>query len=304
MDTLTPSKAAHQLTKILNLFASAHGQPRFPVDVEALAYETFRIFKWNDPITKVMAAPIPSFEGALMSDDGRKKWLMLYNDQLRSAGRIRFTQAHELGHYVLHRSLRDTFQCSTGDMIDLAADERTIESQADVFASTLLMPLDDFRSQMPAIPTLEALGAAAERYGVSLTAAALRWIKHTDACAMLVVHRDGFIDWTCSSQSARAGGAFIRAGLAPTAIPEGSLAANVDVTQERMGKEIAAKTWFPHAETQLSLREMKVCADQFDFVLTLVVLPRGSKVWKPFPLVDEGGPVADSRERSRIPNLR
>lgn len=299
MDQLTAPRAAHKLTRILNTFAAAHGASRFPVDVESLALEAATFFDWNDPIAEVRAASIPSFEGALFANEARSKWLLLYNDELRSEGRIRFTQAHELGHYILHRATRDAFQCSSGDMIDIASDEKTIESQADVFACNLLMPLDDFRSQMLGASNLEALGAVASRYGVSLTSAALRWIEHTDACAMLLVHRDGFVDWWKSSRSAKAAGATLFGRPTPIAVPSRSLAADDAITQERLGREISARVWFPHADAALSLQEMKISADQYDFVMTLLVLPRGSKVWQPKRWERDTGPVADARDKAR-----
>lgn len=281
VQSLTPSTAAYQLTKVLNVFATAHGTPRFPIDVETLAYEAASLFHSPDPITSVKAAPIPSFEGALFANDDKSEWMLLYNQSLRSPGRIRFTQAHELGHYVLHRASRNMFECTASDMVDLTDDEFTIESQADVFASTLLMPLDDFRMQMGKACDFDALGECAERYGVSLTAATLRWLKHTSAAAILVVHRDGFIDWAYSSRAAFEGGAYFKTRGRMNAIPDSSLASNLTIEHERTGKEVVARTWFPHAPADLTLREMKICADQYDYVMTLLLLPRGSHVWKP-----------------------
>jgi Zn-dependent peptidase ImmA (M78 family) len=47
---------------------------------------------------------------------------------------------------------------------------RQVESQANDFAATLLMPLDDFRRQIDqrARPDFDALGNSADRYVVSL----------------------------------------------------------------------------------------------------------------------------------------
>ena len=55
---------------------------------------------------------------------------------------------------------------------------RRIEAQANDFAASLLMPLDDFRRQIDkrAKPTLDDLGGCADRYGVSLVASTLRWL--------------------------------------------------------------------------------------------------------------------------------
>jgi Zn-dependent peptidase ImmA (M78 family) len=260
-----------------------HGLDRFPVDVASLAKESAQIFHWDDPITEVQAAAIHRFEGALYPSDDRRRWLLLYNDALRSPGRIRFTQAHELGHYLLHRLDRDRFECSDADMIDLAQDEVDIESQADSFASTLLMPLDDFRRQLPSAATFEALGACAIHYGVSLTAATLRWLGYTDQNAVLVVHRDGFILWAKSSKTAMRAGAFFRSKSqgAPYPISPATLAADRFVDRELTGVEADARPWFPYADAGASLREMKISADNYDFVMTLLVLPRHLSVWKP-----------------------
>lgn len=279
---LTASKAAYRFTHILNYFAEHHGTPRFPVDVVALAKDAANQFGWDDPITEVSAANIRNFEGALYPSEGKREWLLLYNEKIRSQGRIRFTQAHELGHYLLHRHVRDSFTCSESDVINLETDDATIEAQADSFASTLLIPLDDFRAQMAGAADFNALGACAERYGVSLTAAALRWVKHTDKHAVLIVHRDGFMDWAFSSARAAKNGAFFRTRTQTSAVPDGALAADASIPHERAGAEISARTWFPHAPVDLSLQEMKISANEYDSIMTLLILPRGTSVWKPW----------------------
>lgn len=282
VDELTASKAAYRLTHILDSFSAHHSSPRFPVDVVSLAKEAASVFSWTDPITKVEAADIKSFEGALFPDDERKSWLLLYNSKIRSPGRIRFTQAHELGHYLLHRMTRDSFSCAEKDVVNFSQEETTIESQADSFASTLLMPLNDFREQMGTCSDMHGLSDCAQRYGVSLTAAALRWVRYTEVPAVLVSHRDGFMDWAFSSRSAFKNGAFFRTKTATTAVPIGSLASDESLAHSRDGEEIPASTWFPHARQDVCLREMKVSSTDYDSTLSLLVLPRGASVWAPW----------------------
>lgn len=202
----TPQKAANRLSKIVDFFCDKHGGHRFPVDVPMLALEAANIFGWSDPITEVTPVDIKSFDGALFPDDERKKWMLLFNSAMASPGRIRFTQAHELGHYILHRQTREGFQCSNDDMLDW--EEKTIEAQADLFSSYLLMPLDDFRAQVTTVVDLELLGHCADRYGVSLTAAVLKWIQYTEENAVLVLSRDGYMQWAFSSRQAARAGAF------------------------------------------------------------------------------------------------
>jgi hypothetical protein len=280
-NVLTPSTAAYKFTHILNAFALAHGTSRFPVDVVALAKDAANQHQWDDPIAKVEAADLKNFEGGLFPVDDKRRWLLLYNSKLTSPGRIRFTQAHELGHYMLHRLQKEEFNCSADDVINRGQDETDMEFQADAFAGNLLMPLDDFRTQMDGAADLNALGACAERYGTSLTATILRWLKYTEKKAVLVVHRDGFMDWAFSSKTAFRSGAFFKTKHEIIAIPNNSIAADDNVPHERIGLEVAARTWFPHAPADLSLQEMKITASEYGSLMTLLVLPSGADVWKP-----------------------
>ena len=276
-----PQRAATRLVRIAQTFSNAHGLRRFPVDVRQLALGAAEIFGWKDPITEVQAAPIKKFEGALFPNDDRSRWLLLFNETLTSPGRIRFTMAHELGHYILHRLQHDSFQCSPGDMLNWSQDERDIEGQADLFASYLLMPLDDFRAQVGATVDLDVIGRCAERYGVSLTAAILKWLSYTDEKAVLVMSKDGFIDWAWSSEPALRAGAFFKTRAATIELPSGSLAAAAKVRHERAGMMIPASIWFRFAEAHVQVREMKISADQYDSVLTLLCLPRAASFWPP-----------------------
>lgn len=286
-ESWTPERAAHRLAKIGAICAQAHSLARFPVDVSALALDAANIFHWTDPITKVQAAAIKGFEGALLPGNDRKEWLLLYNDAVTSRGRMRFTQAHELGHYILHRLERESFQCTNEDMLNWSDDERDLEAQADLFASYLLMPLDDFRRQVTTRIDLEAFRHCADRYGVSLTAAILKWLKYTDERAVLLISNDGFINWAWSSEPAFRSGAYFPTRKKVIPLPELSVAADLNVTQERRGRELPASIWFPHAATHLSVREMKIHSERHDSVLTLLRLPRGADVWAPRQLAEE-----------------
>lgn len=278
---MTPPRAASRLFKVAEFASQAHKTSLFPLNVEQLALEAANIFQWEDPISQVVPADIKSFEGGLFADDERKNWMLVYNETLPSEGRIRFTQAHELGHYVLHRLKRDAFQCTEEDMRDWSPDEQNIEAQADLFASYLLMPLDDFRSQVPDKVDLNVLGACAKRYGVSLTAATLKWLSYTAQKAVLIVSRDGYINWAWASDPAFKAGAFVRTKGNPVEIPIGSLAEDNTVAINREGVLIPASIWFKHADKSLMLREMKMSSHTYDQTFTLLCLPGLDDVWKP-----------------------
>jgi hypothetical protein len=278
----TPQRAANRLVKLGEMFSAAHGVNRFPVEVPPLALEAARIFGWSDPITQIQAANIKGFDGALFPGDDRKEWLLLYNEDVSSPGRVRFTQAHELGHYILHRQIRDSFQCSDADMLNWTQDDKDIEGQADLFASYLLMPLDDYRRQVNATVDLELLGHCADRYGVSLTAAILKWLQYTDEKAVLVMSNDGFINWAWSSEPAAKAGAFFRTRNNVIPVPDKAVASNASIRIERKGVQIPASVWFAHASIDTPLREMKIHAEQYGIVLSLLLLPRSADVRPPW----------------------
>jgi Zn-dependent peptidase ImmA (M78 family) len=168
--------------------------------------------------------------------------------------------------------------CSKEDMLDWEGAKK-IEAEADKFASHLLMPLDDFRIQMNGDINIDSLGHCADRYRVSLTAAILKWLSYTEDKAVLVVSKDGFIDWSSSSSSAMKSGAFFKTKSQIIEIPNGTLAANTSIPDERVGRKKAVKSWFKNADTDAELTEMKIYSEQYDCTLSLLLLPRYVECW-------------------------
>ncbi|WP_397543437.1 ImmA/IrrE family metallo-endopeptidase [Roseovarius salis] len=226
-----PQQEANRLSVMLR---HVLGEDRFPVDVEALAREVSQ--NNEDPIRKVLGDDLPGFEGMLRPHRRRPEWHIVYNDDPRYRGRVRFTIAHEFGHYQLHRPFlsgqdyvtgtleRDCdFQCKPLRPTTWRDAERQREEEADTFASFLLMPLDDYRAQVSGEQmTVDLLKHITNRYGVSLTAACRKWIDFTDKRAAMVVERDGFAKWGRASRSALKSGIFVRSGMP---IPDNALVA-------------------------------------------------------------------------------
>lgn len=264
------------------LAAAGHGQ-RFPIKVEDVALQVAAQFKWNDPVLAIQAASIPSFDGGLFRVDEKNGWLLLYNDQIKSPGRIRFTLAHELAHYLLHRTAHDSFSCTSSDMLEWGPDSKLVESEADEFASTLLMPLNHFRMHVDeGRIDFDMLGKCADMFGVSLTAAALKFIAFTQESAVLILARDGFMDWSVSSEKARKNGAFFKTKGNVIELPANTLAAASLTTSERMGTKVSTATWFLHAHSDSVLREMKLPCDNYGYSLSLLHLSPSDKVWAPW----------------------
>lgn len=269
---MTPQKWANSLTIILNS-AYGNGAERFPVKVGQLAKDFSRQRFPDDPVTLVRGDSLPGFDGALCRAPSRRKgWGIIYNNSVGSQGRINFTLAHEFGHYLLHRrDFPDGIKCSPQDMVRWDGAYNQIERQANIFAATLLMPLDDFRRQIePRVkPTMDDLSRCADRYGVSLTAATLRWLEYTKRRSILVQSRDGFIRWSRSSSRAYKTGAFFRsANVSPVSIPETSLPMRPDCANGNATTATHdAGVWLPEPCEEISL-----ISDRYDFSISLLHL--------------------------------
>lgn len=127
-------------------------------------------------------------------------------------------------------------------------ESQRIESQANIFASYLLMPRTDFEQQISGQEvTFDLLGKCAERYQTSLTATALKWLEFTHEAAMLVVaDSDDFICWTFCSQLARRLGCYKSPGeMIPPLVVE---YLQTNTTDRRVPRRVAAGIWHTTAE--------------------------------------------------------
>ncbi|MCX7297397.1 MAG: ImmA/IrrE family metallo-endopeptidase [Hyphomicrobiales bacterium] len=251
---------------------AAFGADHFPIDVPAIAREYSSKKYPNDPIALVSGDNLPGFDGALFkAPTGKRGWAIFYNNRIRSAGRINFTLGHEFGHYLLHRlAFPEGIRCGERDFISWESSYGQVEHQANVFAANLLMPLDDFRRQIPADATadIHLIQHCSERYRVSLIAATLRWLAYTEKRAILVVSRDGFILWARSSEFALKTGAYFRTKAGPIAIPATSLAAQSAVAEGPASKEHGPGIWQKEAVV-----ETTVVSELYDFAFSLLMLP-------------------------------
>jgi Zn-dependent peptidase ImmA (M78 family) len=173
----------------------------------------------------------------------------------QSNGRRSFTVGHEFGHYVLHRQLIEEDECFDGGIY---CDENAvvrrggsgIEQEADEFAAALLMPLHDFRRQLPVKSRADfnTLSRLAKRYGVSLTAAISRWLECTESRAIMVVSNEGFAHWAKPSRPALKSGRFIRTKNTVYELP----------SQQ-------AGVWFPEPVHEMCFR-----SDRYDHEITVL----------------------------------
>jgi len=240
----------------------------FPVKPELIAIEYSQQRFKSEPIAAVTAQTIEGFEGALLKSPQHPRWYVLYTPRADLPGRESFTIAHELGHYLQHRETADKFECGQEDVLDEDGYRyRQREKEANVFASYLLMPMNDFREQIKGQTiSLDLLGHCADRYRVSLIAAALKWLEFTKDIAMLVVARDGFTLWSKSSSSAKQKHLWWRSGRA---VPNNALIAQT-LTAGRPDPVVHPPgVWSYYDPTT----ELAIMSDQYDLQIALVLYP-------------------------------
>lgn len=114
-------------------FARKNSLETLPLDAEGIAE------KLNIEIKKEQLEE--DLSGILRKSVEKDSWELLINKN-HHCNRQRYTVAHELGHYCLHKHLRTEFQ----DQIFFRGGETTKEEmQANAFASEILMPESEFR---------------------------------------------------------------------------------------------------------------------------------------------------------------
>ena len=274
-----PRAVANQVNVLLN---TVLGTERFPLDVKSVAMELSKQWSPAAPITKIEGhAGVEGFEGALQRNPDAKRWRILYSKD-REPARQRFTIAHELGHFALHRELQSDFQCSTDDVSGQS--ERDMEKEADQFASTLLMPLDDLRTQMRAQPFgFDLIKHCADRYGVSLTATARQCAEICEQRVVVAVTRDDGVIRAWASTSAYRSGLYLPTRKHCVEVPAASIAHSARCNQQGGTATVPAMEWFPNESRDTPLTEHTLYSPTNESTLMLLVLP---KVERRFAVAD------------------
>ena len=228
-----------------------------------------------------MAHGLASCEGMLARNpNDAAEWGIFYNSHA-SAQRQRFTIAHELGHFVLHRSQGPNFSCDKESIYSGADRMRSIEREADDFASNLLIPGDLLRDAISDRRIdLHHLSNLAKRFQVSFESLCIRFVKFTPQRAILVYWDNGFAKYEWRSSSAQKTGARIwRTDDPQEPLPE-TLAADPDIAQEWNGVDMPADVWCPEEPSDITLTEFKHTYGARDRVLSLLLLESAApRLW-------------------------
>lgn len=132
-----------------------------PVDLDGMAAELG---------LAVERSPMPpGIAGKLIRDDAASAGYRIVINSQDAARRQRFTFAHELAHFMLHRDLVDEVVDNALYRSPNLGDD--MERQADRFAAQLLLPAQEVRR---AYRDDKALARLAERFNVSDAALRIR----------------------------------------------------------------------------------------------------------------------------------
>jgi len=180
-------------------------------------------------------------------------YLMYAQEELpfRPQGRVRFSIAHELGHFYLpdHRAylLSGQFHNSQSDFVS----SKVWEREADRFAARLLMPTELFRDEVRArdgfltLPDLRKL--AGDVFHTSLTSTMRRYVEmNFEPCCMVMAER-GTITWSIRSDDMKRqalGWTNWGSKLPPNSVTAQASISKLSGTQLTSGGTVESRIWF------------------------------------------------------------
>ena len=159
---------------------------------------------------EVRYAPLSGAEGRLIVNRG--KGIITISFTVSNPQRKRFSIAHELGHFEMHRQRSSLFLCSIDDINDGAVKNAVnkMEREANEFASAFLLPERIFEPLCDEEdPSLDRIAELADKFNTSLTATALRFIRFTQEPVAVVYTVDQYINWVGRSAQLEELGLFI-----------------------------------------------------------------------------------------------
>lgn len=196
---------------------------------------------------------------------------------VRTEGRVRFSIAHELGHFFLPEHRRFLL---SGDWHGSHAgfvSDRPTERQADQFASALLMPERSFTAEVKRrsgrVCTLRELASLADSvFNTSLTSTAIRYAHLCyEACAVVLSREHRVLYSIASEDMRRRGLGWIeRRSLVSPNSPTARLLAAREVDREQ--GEVETAVWYDQRRGP-PLWEEAVRLGRTGLILTLLAAP-------------------------------
>jgi hypothetical protein len=160
--------------------------------ISSLPVDPFAIADREGILCEQVDSPSLGVSGCLMKSGDN--FGIFYSGEFPNEGFLRFTVAHELGHYFLDGHCEHFFAAGNAEHWSgwgFESEER-YEREADTFAAALLMPEDLLRSSRAwNFSGLKAIESLANECVTSLTATAIRYVRLSrDPVAVICSMRD------------------------------------------------------------------------------------------------------------------
>lgn len=183
--TSPPEYFAHRLLSSLSL-------PQ-PISLERLATALG---------LRIRAVPMNAWEGVMQKvADGRALGTIRIRSGIRSSARVRFTIAHEIGHYFLPGHGEQSSECTFSD-IYVPGKSAPKELEANRFAAELLLPAEKIRSHIRQQPlSIDLIRHVAKEFDASLLATAFQCVAETDETCVAIVTSDRVVRYYRRSKS-------------------------------------------------------------------------------------------------------
>ena len=193
IDKLARAEAEHAAIKVVK----DCGFNTFPIC-------PFEIAKRHDIHVEAKESGKPGVSGFLMRVGDT--FGIQYASHIKNEGFIRFTVAHELGHYFLPGHPEKLFPQGNGLHQSRSGfiSHEPLERQADSFASALLMPDMLFRKAVDGAGSgFAAIEKLAKACKTSITSTAIRYAQFTDEAVAVIVSSGRHIDYCFMSDRIR-----------------------------------------------------------------------------------------------------
>ena len=159
---------------------SGFSDRRYPVNLDHICDVLGIKVKKDKPLGK---------DGYLVCQNGKK--IILVNSKITNRHRQNFVIAHELGHFLLHRS--QLYSC---DQISAAVDQgvntHAQEAEANMFATELLIPSTELAKHIPIGPiSFSDIFSIADSFDVSVTHAAMQAVMASNAESEVLICYEG-----------------------------------------------------------------------------------------------------------------
>ncbi len=238
LETSTLKRPLAEANKLIKIWRD-HG-PKTPINPKLLISGLINTQEHPDSLT-VEEYELPASVDGAMLPVKNNHWAAVVNKSVTSAGRRRFTLAHELFHFLAHRKLREDFQCGRSDINSFGGE--SLEDDANDFAAQLLIPSDILRELDKRLFCYEVVKNAATELEVSVTALAYKWVIESKKRIGFFQSRDGFIDKGRASTPAYYQGVYFKGG---SELNQNSLTSSVHSGDISQSSAVPAGVWQPN----------------------------------------------------------